>query len=130
MEPYVTGPCRLTHRGACVASPNYPEPYGGPHDCTVFNVPAVPLQALAFEIEPPFVDRGRRVEEAAAERVAAAAQALLVVLARLGASTAPSRGRSLILRHLCTGQVLQHSIGSCRRSVSRPAESSHTTSRR
>ena len=63
MEPYVTGPCRLTHGGACVASPNYPEPYGGPHDCTVFNVPAVPLQALAFEIEPPFVDRGRRVEE-------------------------------------------------------------------
>ena len=44
------GPCEITDGGACATSPNYPKSYGINGSCTIFNVPAAPLDVLWFDV--------------------------------------------------------------------------------
>jgi hypothetical protein len=48
----VQGPCLLTDGGTCATSPGYPtQNYKDREFCIISNVPAVPLQVVAFDVE-------------------------------------------------------------------------------
>ena len=47
----LTGPCSLTDGGSCAASPNYPSYYGYNAECTIYGVPLVGLEVVAFDVE-------------------------------------------------------------------------------
>ena len=54
----VDGQCSLESGGVCAKSPNYPEPYNTwnaiDQECTVRNVPSVPIEVLDFDVEQPY----------------------------------------------------------------------------
>ena len=54
--PFVIGPCSLTRGGVCASSPRFPAEYSHGNECIIANVAAVPLTALAFNVEGPIAD--------------------------------------------------------------------------
>jgi len=54
--PFVIGPCSLTRGGLCASSPRFPADYSHGNECIIANVAAVPLTALAFNVEGPIAD--------------------------------------------------------------------------
>lgn len=48
----IDGPCQLTDEGSCASSPGYPNArYHDNEKCVISNVPAVPLQVVAFDVQ-------------------------------------------------------------------------------
>ena len=46
----IIGPCQLTDGGACATSPDYPLDYGISEQCTLSNVPMIPLEVIEFDV--------------------------------------------------------------------------------
>jgi len=46
-----TGPCSITDGGSCATSPNFPSDYPADEGCTIYNMPQVGLEVLAFDVE-------------------------------------------------------------------------------
>ena len=46
-----TGPCLITDGGSCATSPDYPNDYPNLEGCTIYNVPPVGLEVIAFDVE-------------------------------------------------------------------------------
>ena len=57
----LTGPCKLDDSGLCGQSPNYPANYNNAQSCHIENVPAVPLQVVAFDTEYGFEHYAERL---------------------------------------------------------------------
>jgi hypothetical protein len=47
----VEGDCVLINGGFCVTTPGYPGSYGINHNCTISDVPSVPLQVVHFDVQ-------------------------------------------------------------------------------
>ena len=50
-EVCATGLCSITNGGACATSPNFPDTYPPFEGCTIYNLPPVGLNVIAFDVE-------------------------------------------------------------------------------
>ena len=47
----VTGPCLITDGGSCATSPDFPNDYPVDEGCTIYSLPPVGLDVIAFDVE-------------------------------------------------------------------------------
>ena len=46
-----TGPCLITDGGSCATSPDFPNDYPSNESCTIYGLPPVGLDVIAFDVE-------------------------------------------------------------------------------